>query len=82
MDAFDLYIKVVNNRKNLSDVEIAEICEQIRSATGDRAYTIYLARQDGWWTSDNATTCEEIRKAPGDCAIAITLAKMCGWWVG
>lgn len=79
-DAMTLYNEVNNNRAVLSGGEIAEVCEEIRKADGDRAWIIYKAKTDGWWTSDVETTCNEIRNAPGNRAMAIYRARYDGWW--
>lgn len=47
MDANSLYLNV--NKIITTKEKIAEICEQMRQANGDRAWYIYCAKHDGWW---------------------------------
>jgi hypothetical protein len=70
-----------NGLEYYSPRELRVICDQIREAEGDRAWTILLAKIDGWWDGDDLSTCNDIVSACGNRALALYFAYREKWWV-
>ncbi len=80
--AQEIYADVKRNGTHYySPREFEVICDQIREASGDRAWTIFLAKNEGWWTGDNLSTSRDIIEAPGDRALTIFFAIKEFWWM-